>query len=98
VIHSGRRELVFIARGEGRFEPRQVRIGSSDDDGYVQVLSGVMENESVVVSGQFLLDSESQTREAIAKLRAAKQKPSTVEESKPAVDEPDSVHHRALNH
>ncbi|MBN1224699.1 MAG: efflux RND transporter periplasmic adaptor subunit, partial [Candidatus Aminicenantes bacterium] len=71
VIHSGTREIVFVTKGDGKFEPREVKIGQESDDGYTQVLSGLFDDEEVVVSGQFLLDSESRTREAIAKMRAS---------------------------
>ena len=70
VIHSGKRKIVFVTKDEGRFEPREIRLGAEGDDGYVQVLSGLFDHEKVVTSGQFLLDSESRTREAIAKMRA----------------------------
>jgi RND family efflux transporter MFP subunit len=71
VIHSGKRKIVFVTMGDGKFEPREIKIGAESDDGYIQIISGLLGNEEVVVSGQFLLDSESQTREAIAKMRAA---------------------------
>lgn len=70
VIHSGKRNIVFVTKGDGRFEPREVSIGMETDDGYVEIKSGLFSDEKIVVSGQFLLDSESQTREAIAKMRA----------------------------
>ncbi len=95
VIHSGKRAIVFVTRGEGKFEPREVKIGAEAEDGYVQVVTGLFEGEHVVVSGQFLLDSESRMREAIAKMRAASAKgaqapPMKEEESKPhtAAEEP----------
>ncbi len=71
IIHSGARKLVFVTKGDGKFEPREVKLGGETDDGFTQILSGLFMDEMVVVSGQFLLDSESQTREAIAKMRAA---------------------------
>lgn len=71
VLHSGTRDIVFVSKGEGVFEPREVKTGAESDDGFVQVISGLFDEEQVVVSGQFLLDSESRTREAIAKMRAA---------------------------
>jgi Cu(I)/Ag(I) efflux system membrane fusion protein/cobalt-zinc-cadmium efflux system membrane fusion protein len=71
VIHSGKRKIVFVTMGDGKFEPREIRIGVESDDGYIEIVSGLFDGEQVVVSGQFLLDSESQTREAIAKMRAA---------------------------
>jgi len=71
VIHSGKRKIVFVTTGDGKFEPREIKIGAESEDGYIQIISGLFDGEQVVVSGQFLLDSESQTREAIAKMRAA---------------------------
>ncbi len=76
VIHSGKRKIVFVTKGDGKFEPREVKLGTESDDGYVEIVSGLFLDEKIVVSGQFLLDSESQTREAIAKMRA-RQKQST---------------------
>lgn len=70
IIHSGTRKIVFVAKEGGKFEPREVKTGIESDEGYIQVLSGLFEDEKVVVSGQFLLDSESRTREAIVKMRA----------------------------
>jgi len=68
VLRSGEKNTVFIARKEGRFEPRQVVLGARSMDGNYQVLSGLSEGEIVVTSGQFLLDSESQLREAAQKM------------------------------
>jgi Cu(I)/Ag(I) efflux system membrane fusion protein/cobalt-zinc-cadmium efflux system membrane fusion protein len=68
VIRSGQRNLVFITRGGGRFEPREVRIGEESDNGKLRIVSGLLENEEVVVSAQFLLDSESRLQEAIQKM------------------------------
>ena len=73
VLHSGSRDIVFVPRGEGTFEPREVKTGVESDDGFVQILSGLFDSDKVVVSGQFLLDSESRTREAIAKMRASRE-------------------------
>ncbi|MFW6160015.1 MAG: efflux RND transporter periplasmic adaptor subunit, partial [Acidobacteriota bacterium] len=72
VIYSGKRRVVFVSKGEGKFEPREVKIGVESKDGFVQILSGLFDDEEVVVSGQFLLDSESRMREAIAKMRSLK--------------------------
>ncbi len=73
VIHSGRRNLAFIRLADGRFEPRTLTLGPEGDDGY-QVLSGLVEGETVVTSAQFLLDSESQLKEAINKLLEVRRK------------------------
>ncbi len=67
VVRSGMREQVFVVRGPGKFEPREVKLGVSSD-GLVQVLEGVAVGEEVVVSSQFLIDSESKLREATAKM------------------------------
>jgi RND family efflux transporter MFP subunit len=58
VIHSGERNVVVVSRGDGRFESRDVKLGILAS-GYYQVLDGVREGEKIVVSSQFLLDSES---------------------------------------
>jgi multidrug efflux pump subunit AcrA (membrane-fusion protein) len=68
ILHSGTRELVFVAIGNGRFVPREITTGLVGDRHTTQVLSGLEEGEEVVTSGQFLIDSESQLQEAIAKM------------------------------
>lgn len=70
VIRSGQRMIVFVVRGGGKFEPREVRIGEEGGprNDYVRILSGLSEGESIVVSAQFLLDSESRLQEAIRKM------------------------------
>lgn len=67
VVRSGERNVVFVAKGGGRFEPRDVRLGVSGEGKY-QVLEGLREGEDVVVSGQFLLDSESSLKAAVARM------------------------------
>ena len=69
VIRSGTREKVFVQVGEGKFEPREVVLGLASK-GWVEILEGVQEGESVVTSAQFLIDSESKLREAVAKMSA----------------------------
>jgi len=64
VIDSGTRQLVLIARGEGRFEPRAIKIGQRGD-GYVEVLEGIKEGEEVVTTATFLIDAESNLRAAL---------------------------------
>lgn len=68
VIHSGERKVVFVALGDGKFEPRQVKTGVQDEEGHLQIIQGLLNDDRVVVSAQFMLDSESQLREAIAKM------------------------------
>lgn len=68
VLRSGERNTVFVAQSEGTFEPRTVSLGARGAGGVYQVLGGLEPGERVVTSGQFLLDSESQLREAIEKM------------------------------
>ena len=72
VIDTGTRQIAFVALGDGHFAPRDVRMGMTGDDGRVQILDGIAAGETVVTSGQFLLDVESRTAEAIDKLRAGR--------------------------
>lgn len=71
VLRSGEQNRVFVALGEGRFMPREVELGARTDDHRYVVQSGLQAGETVVVSGQFMLDSESRLREAIAKMVSA---------------------------
>ncbi|MDK9723414.1 MAG: efflux RND transporter periplasmic adaptor subunit [Sterolibacteriaceae bacterium MAG5] len=64
VIDSGKRQVVFVQTGEGRFEPREVKLGARGED-YVEVREGVAEGESVVVAANFLIDAESNLRSAL---------------------------------
>lgn len=72
VIHSGTRQLVFVALELGRYEMREVSTGMVGDRYVTEVISGLQPGERVVTSGQFLLDSESQLQEAVQKLLAAR--------------------------
>ncbi|MEN8261387.1 MAG: efflux RND transporter periplasmic adaptor subunit [Pseudomonadota bacterium] len=67
IVRSGAREQVFVVRGLGKFEPRPVKLGVASE-GRVRVLEGLRPGEEVVVSAQFLIDSESKLREATAKM------------------------------
>jgi Cu(I)/Ag(I) efflux system membrane fusion protein len=68
VLRSGQKNTVFVALPGGKFDPRTVTVGRTAEDDRDEVLSGLREGERVVVSGQFMLDSESQLREAIQKM------------------------------
>lgn len=63
---------VIVALGEGRFQPRPVRTGKSSG-GFTEIVDGLTEDERIVVSGQFLIDSESSLRESFQKLQRLKQ-------------------------
>lgn len=68
VLRSGERNTVFVALEQGKFDPRNVTLGLQAENDTYQVLSGLKEGERIVTSGQFMLDSESQLREAIQKM------------------------------
>jgi multidrug efflux pump subunit AcrA (membrane-fusion protein) len=68
VLRSGEKNTVFVALEGGKFEPRVVTLGPRGQDNRYQVVTGLKEGERIVTSGQFMLDSESQLREAIQKM------------------------------
>jgi multidrug efflux pump subunit AcrA (membrane-fusion protein) len=70
VIRSGRRTIALRALPGGRFEPRELELGLDSGDGWVEVIRGLEPDDEIVVSGQFLIDSESKLREAVERLRA----------------------------
>ena len=65
VVDTGARRLVFVDRGGGRFEPRRVTVAARAD-GKARIASGLAAGERVVVKANFLLDSESRLRAALA--------------------------------
>ena len=67
VLRTGQRSVVIVADGGGRFTPREVELGT-ESDGWVEVRSGLKAGEEIVTSSQFLIDSESNLREAVQKL------------------------------
>ena len=73
VIDTGVQQIAFVmdAASADHFLPRQVRLGISGDDDKVQIVEGLAPGDQVVTSGQFLMDVESRTTEAIQKLRDA---------------------------
>jgi Cu(I)/Ag(I) efflux system membrane fusion protein len=58
LIRTGEGDRVILARGNGRFRPVSVEAGIESGD-YIEILSGLEEGQQIVVSGQFLIDSES---------------------------------------
>jgi multidrug efflux pump subunit AcrA (membrane-fusion protein) len=64
VIDTGKRNIVFIRQAEGVFEPREITVGPRIQQQFV-VLSGLKENEELVVSAHFLIDAESKFQAAI---------------------------------
>jgi Cu(I)/Ag(I) efflux system membrane fusion protein len=73
VIDSGSRRIVLVELGDGRFAPREVRLGARSDH-HVEVLEGVREGEAVVVAANFLIDAESNLKAAIGGFAAASPK------------------------
>ena len=84
VIRTGERNLVFIRRAPGEFTPREVTLGMPLDGGMVQVLKGVAPGETVVTSGQFLLDSESKLNESVQKMTPPESKKDTASKDETA--------------
>ncbi|MGA2506591.1 MAG: efflux RND transporter periplasmic adaptor subunit [Chitinispirillaceae bacterium] len=67
VIHTGQRNIVIVSLGNGYFKPQEVKLGMSAE-GYVQILAGLHEGQTVVTSSQFLIDSESNLKAAIGQM------------------------------
>jgi len=65
IIDSGTRQVVLVAKGGGRFEPRTVRVGVRSS-GSAQILEGLKAGEQVVVAANFLIDAESNLRAALS--------------------------------
>ena len=71
VIDSGTRSVVFVALGDGKFQPRVVRLGASDGD-FVEVLDGLAAGEKIVTRANFLVDSESRLKASLQALGGGK--------------------------
>jgi Cu(I)/Ag(I) efflux system membrane fusion protein len=67
VIDSGERQIALLDKGEGRFEPRAVKLGRRGA-GRVEIKEGLAENDRVVVSANFLIDAESNLKAALSGL------------------------------
>ena len=73
VIRNGSEKLVFVSYDPGKYKAQKIETGLyNETTDHIEVLSGLQEGDLVVTSGQFLLDSESQLREAVEKLLAEK--------------------------
>lgn len=70
VLNSGTRQVVFLARPDGYFEPREIEIGDQFN-GEIQVLAGLKPGERIVQSGNFLIDSESRLGAAMQQMMAS---------------------------
>lgn len=74
VIDSGTRRIVILDRGDGRFEPRDVAIGSRGD-GVMEIRDGIAEGDRVVVAGNFLIDADSNLKAALQSLTVPEGQP-----------------------
>jgi hypothetical protein len=84
ILRSGEKNTVFVALQGGTFEPRTVALGPQAENNTYQVINGLSEGDRIVTSGQFLLDSESQLREAIQKMSGPKPATTTPSHEGPA--------------
>jgi len=75
VIDTGLRRVVLVQLQEGRFEPREVKLGARGDNNDVEVQEGVREGEQVVVAANFLIDAESNLKAAIGGLGSGSSSP-----------------------
>jgi Cu(I)/Ag(I) efflux system membrane fusion protein len=82
VLESGRRTLVLVDLGQGRFEPRPVRLGLRGEE-MIEILEGVREQEWVVVSANFLIDAESNLKAALSGFESANAKTPSAIPTKP---------------
>jgi Cu(I)/Ag(I) efflux system membrane fusion protein len=73
IIDSGKRQIVLVERGEGKYQPRAVKLGARVP-GYAQVLDGLKPGERVVTSATFLIDAESNLRAALSAFTAGDSK------------------------
>jgi Cu(I)/Ag(I) efflux system membrane fusion protein len=64
VMDTGSRQAVLVDKGEGRFEPREVKLGHRGE-GYVEIREGLVDNDPVVTSANFLIDAESNLKAAL---------------------------------
>jgi membrane fusion protein, copper/silver efflux system len=74
VLSTGSRDIVFVAQGEGYFEPREVQVGLRLPDA-VEILQGLAEGETVLASGNFFVDSESKLKAALQATTGARAVP-----------------------
>ncbi|UCE66572.1 MAG: efflux RND transporter periplasmic adaptor subunit [Candidatus Zixiibacteriota bacterium] len=94
VIRSGIRDVAFVSLGDGKFMPREVRLGAVGENDMVEIVSGLNEGDVVVTSSQFMLDSESRLREATGKIRAQMASVTRIKE----VEDKDEPGHAEVEH
>src|SRR5882724_5958198 len=82
VMPTGTRNVVFVDKGEGKLEPRIIQLGSKYADLY-EVQSGLVENERVVASANFLIDAESKVQGALKEFEQEKPEEAAGSRTKP---------------
>ncbi len=70
LIRTGRRNAVVLGLGGGRFQPVEVEVGEEAGD-WIEIRKGVKEGDTVVVSGQFLIDSEASVRASFQRMESS---------------------------
>ena len=73
IIDTGTKQIVLVAKGEGRFEPRPVKLGRRGD-GYVEIVDGLRHGEDIVTTATFLIDAESNLQTALKAFTAQEQR------------------------
>jgi RND family efflux transporter MFP subunit len=95
VIHTGLRSVVILDMGNGYYRPQEVRLGLSGN-GYVQVLDGLSENQTIVTSSQFLIDSESNLKTAIGQMSGHGSMPMSQDSAPDHEEMTKNVHHDTI--
>jgi len=93
VILTGKRNIVLVTRGAGKFIPKEVNLGI-EAGGYYEIKDGLGEGEEVVTSAQFLIDSESKLKEAISKMLEPTTGSATPGETKET--DPENMQHEGM--
>jgi Cu(I)/Ag(I) efflux system membrane fusion protein len=70
LIRTGKDERVILSMGKGRYQPRNVKAGIESGD-WVEIIEGLVEGDTVVTSGQFLIDSEASLKASLARMMDA---------------------------
>lgn len=92
VIDSGKRQLVLVSLGEGRFEAREIKAGSRSN-GFIAVQSGLSAGEEVVVTANFLIDAESNLKAAVSNMATASQEKAATASTAASAPTPASHEH-----
>lgn len=71
IVHTGTESVVFVAIGEGRFEPRSIQAGETSKE-FTEIVSGLAEGDAVITRANFLVDSESRLRSSLQRFGGAR--------------------------